>query len=96
MARDKDYNRMIQSARWLRLRRQVITEHPICQDCQARGELSPSVEVHHVTPVEYGLNPSEKERLMFNRANLRALCHRCHVEQHRAMGRSGRAATRRR
>lgn len=34
--------------------------------------------------------------LMFDAHNLRALCHDCHVKTHTEMGRSGRAATKKR
>lgn len=96
MAKDADYIRMIHTQRWVTLRRIVLAECPLCADCERRGEISVASEIHHVTPVEHGLTRREKERLMFSRGNLVALCHACHVARHIELGRSGKEATRRR
>ncbi len=95
MAKDSDYRRMIHSNRWVSLRRRVLTAHPLCEKCEADGFVTAAREVHHRVPVESASNPAEKERLMFSEGNLEALCHACHVERHVALGRSGKAATRR-
>lgn len=58
--------------------------------------MTAATEVHHVNPVEYGVGNADKQRLMFNPNNLRALCHECHVKVHTEMGRSGKQATKRR
>lgn len=96
MAKDKDYIRMIHSSRWTELRRQVLTEHPLCEMCERDGYVAAAREVHHRTPVETAVTRADKERLMFNRGNLMALCHDCHVRIHTEMGRSGRKLTRER
>lgn len=96
MAKDKDYNRLIHQARWVRLRAQVLGSHPLCAACMERDRPTPATEVHHVTPVEYGLTLADKERLMFDPGNLRPLCHACHVDAHTALGRSGKGANVRR
>lgn len=96
MAKDKDYIKLIHTSRWVRLRHEVLTSHPLCERCEAEGYITPACEVHHRTPVEYGLNYAEKYRLMFDPKNLCALCHDCHVRTHTEMGRSGKEATRRR
>lgn len=96
MAKDRDYIRLIHSPQWLRLRRERLTEHPLCERCEADGYVTPASEIHHIRPVEYGINYAEKRRLMYDPANLMALCHDCHVRVHTEMGRSGREATRRR
>ena len=93
MAKDKDYIRLIHTTQWLQLRRDIITKHPLCEQCQADGYITPSTEVHHVTPVESAVTYREKVRLMFDPTNLRALCHDCHVKVHTDMGRSGKKAT---
>lgn len=96
MAKDKDYIRMIHTTRWLYLRRDILTKHPLCQQCEDEGRITPAIEVHHIRPVEYGVSRADKQRLMFNPTNLRALCHDCHVKVHTDMGRSGKQATMRR
>lgn len=96
MAKDATYRRMINSVRWLRLRRSVLGERPVCADCLAGGFPSPAVEVHHAVPVELGRTAEEKERLMFDPHNLVPLCHACHVARHVRMGRGGRERVRER
>ena len=96
MAKDKEYNRMIHTDKWLRLRRAKLTANPICERCKVEGRITPAEEVHHVTPVEDGLTQREKETLMYDPHNSRALCHNCHVKTHTELGRSGKAHARRR
>lgn len=59
------------------------------REVQGRRQLAPATEVHHIRPVEEGLTLREKEQLMFDPHNLRALCHECHVKTHTEMGRCG-------
>lgn len=96
MARDDDYIKLIHTSRWLRLRRDVLNAHPLCQRCEKEGTLTPSTEVHHIRPVEEALTYSEKMRLMYDASNLMALCHDCHVKVHTEMGRCGKDANRKR
>lgn len=96
MAKDKDYIRMIHTARWVRLRRDKLSDHPLCERCQEQGRVTAATEVHHVIPVETALTAQDKERLMFDYFNLRALCHQCHVQTHIDMGRCGKTQARNR
>lgn len=89
MAKGADYRKMINSVRWRELRRRRLEAYPMCEFCNEQDLLTAACEVHHVVPVESGVSPAERERLMFSYGNLRALCHRCHVEAHIQMGRSG-------
>ena len=82
MAKDKDYRRLIHSNRWIKLRRAKLTACPLCEDCKETGRITPATEVHHIKPVEDALNLADKESLMFDIHNLRALCHDCHVAAH--------------
>lgn len=95
MSKDKDYITLIHTPRWRKLRRAKLSACPVCERCREEGRLRLAREVHHVVPVEYGLNRREKERLMFDPHNLRALCHDCHVREHMEMGRTGKAAAKR-
>lgn len=88
--RSQQYVKMINSARWRRLRAEILREHPLCQRCEAEGYYAAATEVHHRDPVDWARTPAERERRMFSPTNLMALCHRCHVEVHTSMGRSGR------
>lgn len=96
MAKDKDYRRLIHTAQWVRLRRAKLTAFPLCERCREEGRLAPATEVHHIRPVEEGLTLREKEQLMFDPHNLRALCHECHVKTHTEMGRCGKKQTKER
>ena len=89
MAKDKDYIRLIHTAKWLRLRRDKLNDTPLCERCEELGRVAAATEVHHVIPVEDGLTRQEKERLMFDYFNLKALCHECHVKVHTYMGMCG-------
>lgn len=60
------------SARWRRLRAQVLAEEPLCLACRAEGQLEPATDVDHVVP-----HRGNRARF-FDRDNLQALCHACH------------------
>lgn len=96
MAKDEYYNKLIHSNRWLRLRREVLTAHPLCQRCEAEGLITAATEVHHIRPVEEAIGRAEKWQRMYDVHNLQALCHPCHVKTHTELGRSGKEATRKR
>jgi len=96
MAKDKEYQQLIHTGRWLQLRRDTLTRHPICQDCEAAGFVTAATEVHHVKPVEQAFARAERAQRMYDPHNLRALCHDCHVKRHTELGRSGREATKKR
>lgn len=96
MAKDKDYIRLIHTGRWLSLRKEVLTAHPLCQECQKAGRIEAATEVHHVRPVEEAVGYNDKRQRMYDPHNLQALCHDCHVRIHTELGRCGREATKRR
>lgn len=96
MAKDKEYNKLIHTGRWLRLRRNILTAHPLCQRCQEQGIITPATEVHHVRPVEEAYSYGDKVQRMYDPHNLRALCRDCHVKVHTEMGRSGKEAMKKR
>lgn len=56
------------SATWQRLRRQVLTENPVCQACRKAF----ARECDHIVPLR--LNPG----LAAERSNLHSLCSPCH------------------
>ncbi|MCK9570033.1 HNH endonuclease [Candidatus Pacearchaeota archaeon] len=57
--------------RWKAARLAYLIEHPLCQDCLARGKTVPAQDVDHVTPLSQG-----GERL--DSGNFRSLCRKCH------------------
>lgn len=96
MAKDKEYNKLIHTTKWLRLRRDILTAHPLCQRCEAENIITPATEVHHIRPVEEAITYDDKVQRMYDPHNLQALCHECHVKTHTELGRCGREATRKR
>ena len=96
MAKDKDYIRLIHTGRWLSLRKEVLTAHPLCAECAKAGRVEAATEVHHVRPVEEAIGYADKVRRMYDPHNLQTLCHDCHVRIHTELGRCGREATKRR
>lgn len=96
MSKNQTYRKLIHTGRWLRLRRDILSAHPLCQMCEEEGRLTPATEVHHVVPCETALGEGEMERLMYDPHNLVALCHRCHVKTHVSMGKGGKEAARER
>ncbi len=83
MSRNPIYIRLINSARWRKLRYEKLKDNPVCEVC-AKSDISTlASEVHHVRPVESVVGVLAMERLMFDRMNLQSLCHACHVDIHR-------------
>lgn len=85
MSKDANYIRMINSVRWLKLRKQKLSNNPLCQECQEEGRFIAATEVHHVRPCETAKSVREMEGLMFDYNNLRSLCHDCHVITHKRL-----------
>lgn len=96
MSKDRDYKKLIHAGRWLELRRAKLTRSPLCERCAAEGRVTAASEVHHIVPVETAITFEEKRVLMYSFNNLQSLCHECHVKTHTEMGRSGKAAVKRR
>jgi len=57
---------------WKRIRDRYIAEHPLCEQCEKNGRITPAQEVHHVQPLSQG-GTNEYSNLM-------ALCTSCHSE----------------
>ena len=85
MSKDSNYIKMINTARWKRLRLRKLKAQPLCECCKTNDKITPANEVHHVTPVESVSNIELMEKLMFDYNNLMSVCHACHVEIHAEM-----------
>lgn len=58
----------LSSDAWRRLRAMVLSEQPLCPECEARGIIEPATQVHHIN-----------DNAMDNsRTNLVGLCASCH------------------
>jgi 5-methylcytosine-specific restriction protein A len=67
--RDPESNKRYGRA-WKRIRDRYIAAHPLCAECNKRGQLTAAAEVHHITPLSKGGTNDT--------ANLMSLCRRCH------------------
>lgn len=82
MVHSKLYIKLMNSARWKKLRAKVLYEQPLCQECLKQGHVRAARVVHHLTEVESGRTDAECEHLAFSRSNLQALCFQCHHQIH--------------
>ena len=67
--------RWYRRARWARLRRQVLTEEPLCRTCQAEGRYRAATEVDHI------LKHEGDAQMFYNKNNLQGLCISCHAQK---------------
>ena len=87
MAKDAEYNKMIQSVQWRKLRHDKLMANPWCERCLAYdGRHTAATQVHHIKPVENAVTYSEKTLLMFSFANLMSVCPDCHDIIHMELG----------
>lgn len=70
--RDPKINRRYDKA-WKQVRKRYLAAHPLCEDCQKAGRVTPAAEVHHIQPLSKGGTHDE--------SNLRALCKPCYSRQ---------------
>ncbi len=56
---------------WRRCRHAYLAEHPLCVECEKRGEIVPARVVDHILPINEG-------GARFDFANLQGLCDKCH------------------
>lgn len=55
---------------WKRIRDRYIHEHPLCEQCEKAGRMTPAQEVHHIKPLRDGGT--------HDASNLMSLCTSCH------------------
>src|SRR5687768_6538332 len=63
----------LNGAAWARLRRYVLSQQPLCAECERQGRIRASLDVDHVD------NDASNNDL----SNLEALCHSCHSRKTR-------------
>lgn len=71
---DRRHLPLYRSARWQRLRRQLLREHPVCrcERCVTHGHVRLATVVHHRQPHHGG------EALFFDLENLQTMAKECH------------------
>ena len=80
------YHNLLNSAHWRRLRRATLDERPFCEDCAKEGLFVPATDVHHIRPVDSISDAVQMAEACYDRNNLAALCHDCHVKRHERIG----------
>lgn len=69
--RDKERQRLYDSARWRRFRKAYLASHPFCVECMRIDITTPSEHVDHVTP-------HRGDPVKFWQGPFQALCASCH------------------
>lgn len=64
----------LNGAAWRKLRAAVLAEQPLCEHCEARGVITPALEVDHIDN-----DPTNNDR-----KNLASLCRPCHSRKTQA------------
>ena len=67
-----DWSKYYGSKLWHSLRNSYIREHPLCEECLAKGIVTPA-----------GANAEERWDLLLDESNLQSLCMACHKEKHK-------------
>ena len=68
--RQRFYNR----AAWKRIRRRVLKDHPLCQECLKWGRMAPSSVCDHVSPLW-------NDWKGFIKGPFQGLCRSCHTDK---------------
>ena len=93
MSRDPRYQRLLNSKRWMKVKRQVWQRaEGLCERCKRDGiaergvpYITPGVDCHHKIPVESAKTEQEMERLAYDVNNIELLCIPCHIKTHQEM-----------
>lgn len=82
--RQQDYDRrrgparqFYGSKRWRKFRAAFLAAHPLCQDCEAQGQVTAAVEVHH------DQKRRDNPEATFDPDACRSLCKPCHSRRTR-------------
>ena len=86
MSRDPRYQKLLNSKRWMEVKRVVWRRaNGLCERCREEGFIRAGVDCHHIVPVESGRTVQEIERLAYDVNNIRLLCVDCHIKTHQEM-----------
>lgn len=86
MAKDYRYYKLLNTAKWRKLRRKQLVKQPLCEECLKRGTIKAADQVHHKRPIERALSFEEMEILAYDSNNLESVCQECHKNIHNHMG----------
>ncbi len=67
------------SSRWQKARKQFLARHPLCEECQRTGKLTPATVVDHIKPHR------GNAALFWDEKNWQPLCKKCHDRKTRTL-----------
>lgn len=67
---------------WRNLRNEYYREHPICEECLAKGIYTPTDDIHHKIPFLKGTTEQQRWQLLLDKNNLMSLCKEHHINKH--------------
>ena len=87
MSRDPIYQKLLNSPRWMEVKRQVWQRASgQCERCKREGYVTAGVDCHHKIPVESAKTEQEMKRLAYDwQSNIELLCVPCHIKTHQEM-----------
>lgn len=68
--------------RWKNLRAAKVRANPLCEVCLAADRVKPTKEVHHIKPLDIGLEQIDLEQIAYDWDNLLSCCVECHKAEH--------------
>jgi len=68
----KEKVKFYKSKYWRDLRKYVLIDNPLCEECKKNGILEPSIDCHHIIDIV------QMPELALNNDNIKALCRSCH------------------
>lgn len=79
----KESSDIYNDRRWRDLRSWYFQNHPLCEQCQKEGRITPAEHIHHIIPFLTGRTPEERRALAYDESNLMSLCKVCHQKFHK-------------
>lgn len=72
--------KVYKSSRWQTMRAAYLMEHPLCEECERLGIITPAIDVHHIE--SFANHPDNWRAYAYNYNNMMALCKECHGRIH--------------
>ena len=66
--------RQLYPSNWSKIRKEFISNNPLCRSCELFGTIELACEVDHIKPLAKGGEPADVN-------NLQSLCRPCHVRK---------------
>lgn len=67
---------------WKKLREAIMSNHPLCVECAAKGISRPATDLHHIVEFQKGITENDKWNLLLDPNNIIPLCEAHHYAKH--------------